>query len=456
MAVRSRSFPRALRLALVLASAGLLVPALASPKPGNFGTDAAGEPIHARWPDNTTIHVYIPTPPDPPGNCSIADIHAGIQQWALALAARGISIQFHDNQPKPSVAVNAVGVEWVAPGTFGGEDQGYGHANTSDTPQGEVIDDGYIQCETDEACGQAMRNLFAHEFGHVLGFDDDETSPGKPHNVMDHDVTDTPIEFSPADSAELRSLYGCFATEPPFFPKGSLVHNVTPLGGDPPQFLYAYTLEWLAGPDIPVFDVTLGCRPDQVAVVAMPPTWQFATPPFYLDCGFDPPATPETRELHFHANGQALNAANPTGVFRLQCPAPPVMGWALPLVDADDDGFFEKLPVMVPGAVPTGVPSATPAAGGAIRWLAPRPNPFREGTVVRFASAGAWRFGALDIFDVNGRLVRSLALPSGGPGETEVRWDGRTDGGAPAGPGAYFVRVTLDDARAMGEVVRVR
>jgi hypothetical protein len=456
MAVRSRPLPRAPRLALVLAALGLLVPALAVPKPGNFGTDEAGGPITARWPDNTTIHVYIPTPPNPPGNCSIADIHAGIQKWALALAARGITIQFHDNQPQPVGSVNSVGVRWVAPGTFGGDDQGYGQANTSDTPQGEVIDDGYIECETDEACGQGMSNVFAHEFGHVLGFDDDETVEGQPRNVMDPDVPDTPVEFSPADSAELRSLYGCFSEGPPYFPKGLLTQSVTPVGGDPPQFVYDYTIEWLAGPDIPVFDVTLGCLPNQVTVLGMPPTWQFATPPFYRDCSFDPPATAATRELHFHANGQALNGAYPTGVFTIQCTAPPVMGWALPLIDADDDGFFEKLPVLVPGVVPTTVPVSGPVTGATIRWLVPRPNPFRESTVLRFAATSAWQAGTLDVFDVNGRLVRSLALAPGGPGEMEVRWDGRSGAGALAGPGAYFVRVALDDSRAMGTVLRVR
>lgn len=435
--------------------AGLLVPLAVLASPMNFGTEN-GRPVSARWPDNTTIHVYIPTPPDPPGACAIADAKAGMQRWALALAARGITIQFHENQPRPVPAVNAVGVEWVPDGSLPNDNQGEGGCNASPRGAGYVIDDGYIKVETDEPCGDDMANTFMHEFGHVLGLADEATLPGQPHNAMDHDmpVESGPMTFSPRDSAELRSLYGCFATQPPALPAGGLVFSVLPVGS-PPSFLYEYTVEWYAGPGIPAFDVTLGGPRGSVTVLSMPPGWQVATPPFYLDGPPSPAVTEDTRELHFFAVGDDIGPALPVGTFLLQSSAPPVPGWGLPLIDPNEDGLFEPLPVMVPGDPVSGVPAPGPSRPG-LRWLVPRPNPFRDATRLRFTSTFAWTDGRADVFDVHGRLVRSLALDEGGSGEGGVAWDGRTETGEPAGAGAYFVRVTLDGASVMGSVLRIR
>lgn len=447
--------PSRLRPAALLFACGLLlVPVLALALPGNFAETPTEKPITARWPDSTTIHVYIPTPPDPPGACAVADAKAGIQRWAAALAQRGITVQFHDNQSPPPGAPNAVGVEWVAPGTLGG-DQGEGGARATEVTGGSVIDSGYVKAETDEECGDAMRNLFMHEFGHVLGFADDETPAGAPHNAMDHEYpVDAPMTFSPRDSSELKSLYGCFSIAPPSLPKGNLHQSVTPIG-DPPVFWYEYVVEWLAGPEIPVFDVTLGGPTAGVTVREMPPGWQVAVPPFYLDGHFDPPVTADTRELHFFATGPGLSAAIPTGAFVIESAAPPVPGWALPLVDSNEDGLFEPIAVMVPGSGSTEVPGPGASDTG-MRWLAPLPNPFYESTRLRFAAAGAWAGGHAEVFDVNGRLLRTLAIGPGNGGESEVAWDGRTSAGAPVGPGAYFVRVTLDGRSVLGTVVRAR
>lgn len=453
MSDRSRSRPAA-ALATSLALAALTgFATFAVALPGNFGNTPDGRPIHARWPDGTTIHVYLPTPPDPPGACANADAQAGIQRWAAALAQRGIQVQFHAGQSPPPGAPNAVGVEWVAPGTFG-EDQGEADVHASDTPAGCAIDGATVRVESDEPCGEGMRNLFEHEFGHVLGLADDATLPGQPHNAMDHEVPDdAPLAFSPRDSAEMRSLYGCFATVPPSLPKGATTTSVVPVG-DPPVFRYTYVVEWFAGPEIPVFDVTLGGTPAGVVVRALPPGWVVATPPFYLDGHFEPAATATSPELHFYALGPGLDAANPSGTFVLESSAPPVVGWVLPLVDPDEDGYFTPEPALVPGPTTGGV---TPHGGeGELQWCPPLPNPFRDATRLRFTVTHAWREGRCDVFDVGGRLLRSLAIGPGGPGDGAVEWDGRTTAGVAVGAGRYFVRVVLDGAVTGGSVVRAR
>lgn len=83
-----------------------------------------------------------------------------------------------------------------------------------------------------------------------------------------------------------------------------------------------------------------------------------------------------------------------------------------------------------------GLPGAT--------WLyAPVPNPTFAGSLVRFDLARAVAGARLEVFDLTGRRVASLL---GGralePGRYSTRWDGREDGGAPVGPGLYFVRLS--------------
>ena len=72
--------------------------------------------------------------------------------------------------------------------------------------------------------------------------------------------------------------------------------------------------------------------------------------------------------------------------------------------------------------------------------LAPTPNPFRGNATLRFglARAGDVR---LELFDVAGRRVRTLAQGAHAPGAHAVAWDGRDDDRNPVGAGIYFVRL---------------
>jgi flagellar hook assembly protein FlgD len=63
----------------------------------------------------------------------------------------------------------------------------------------------------------------------------------------------------------------------------------------------------------------------------------------------------------------------------------------------------------------------------------------------------------IDLFDVSGRLVRTLVeerrLPAG---RRETAWDGRGDDGRPAASGIYFYRMRADGFRETRRVVLVR
>ncbi|MBC8424306.1 T9SS type A sorting domain-containing protein [bacterium] len=74
------------------------------------------------------------------------------------------------------------------------------------------------------------------------------------------------------------------------------------------------------------------------------------------------------------------------------------------------------------------------------------PNPFNPTTKIAFTSARAGHV-TLEIYDVTGRLMRTLVDGHVGAGEHATLWDGRGDDGTRAASGVYFARF------AGGEVV---
>jgi len=88
------------------------------------------------------------------------------------------------------------------------------------------------------------------------------------------------------------------------------------------------------------------------------------------------------------------------------------------------------------------------------------PNPARGAAALEVqlsAEAGVERVPAqVRIFDLQGRLVRSVyegALPRG---TSRLAWDGRDEAGRPAGAGAYFVTVRSPLGEARARLQRVR
>ena len=82
------------------------------------------------------------------------------------------------------------------------------------------------------------------------------------------------------------------------------------------------------------------------------------------------------------------------------------------------------------------------------------PNPFVGVTTIAFAvpdAAGIW---SVDIYDLNGRLVRRLEVPSG-TGAGSIVWDGRNGSGATASSGVYFVRLSGGGGSAQTRIVKL-
>jgi hypothetical protein len=91
------------------------------------------------------------------------------------------------------------------------------------------------------------------------------------------------------------------------------------------------------------------------------------------------------------------------------------------------------------------VSAPPPALNAAIRGVAP--NPFGRTTSITIALAGLGPV-RVDIFDLNGRKVRTLAEWSGADAGTRTLvWDGRRDDGREAGAGIYWVRMQRPGGR---------
>jgi len=100
----------------------------------------------------------------------------------------------------------------------------------------------------------------------------------------------------------------------------------------------------------------------------------------------------------------------------------------------------------------TDVAPAPTTLPGTAELLAPRPNPSRGASEIRWVVPSACRLD-LAIFDLAGRRVRLLlAGARSEPGQHGVSWDGRDDTGARVREGVYLVRLRVageDDTRKL-------
>jgi hypothetical protein len=106
---------------------------------------------------------------------------------------------------------------------------------------------------------------------------------------------------------------------------------------------------------------------------------------------------------------------------------------------------------------PAGVDDELPGGRNRLaRIVSVAPNPARTEVAIRFILPleGAV---AISIFDEAGRIVRTAAVPGGGPGLQTFTWDLRDQSGASVGAGVYAYRIeTTQGARLNGKVIVLR
>jgi hypothetical protein len=96
----------------------------------------------------------------------------------------------------------------------------------------------------------------------------------------------------------------------------------------------------------------------------------------------------------------------------------------------------------------TGVPTRIELVGA-------RPNPFGASTEIVFRLPQATAV-SLDIYDVSGRLVRTLIDRVVAPGEVRAAWDGRTNDGQLANAGVYFYVFQAAEQKETRKLIRFR
>jgi uncharacterized repeat protein (TIGR01451 family) len=140
-------------------------------------------------------------------------------------------------------------------------------------------------------------------------------------------------------------------------------------------------------------------------------------------------------------------ASGPLGV--LHRGATPSAEW-LPFAGQVSDLAF------VAGAV-TGVdgPGAPPATRPATALAPVTPNPSTGAATVRFTLAAAGR-ARLEVLDLQGRRVATLADGAFDAGEHAVAWRGTSDDGRAVSAGVYFVRLETNGERRLRKLMRLR
>jgi hypothetical protein len=86
------------------------------------------------------------------------------------------------------------------------------------------------------------------------------------------------------------------------------------------------------------------------------------------------------------------------------------------------------------------------------------PNPFNPATRISFTISGNAAAVPVDlrVYDVGGRLVKTLLQGARHAGEHEVVWQGRDDGGRPVQAGIYIVRVRAGEAATQQKITLVK
>jgi hypothetical protein len=83
------------------------------------------------------------------------------------------------------------------------------------------------------------------------------------------------------------------------------------------------------------------------------------------------------------------------------------------------------------------------------------PSPSRQLVGITF-SLGSAQHARLEIFDIEGRRTRLLADGDFPPGDHDIPWDGRTDGGEAVSAGVYFARLSCGEREEVRRISVIR
>ncbi|MFZ1948401.1 MAG: FlgD immunoglobulin-like domain containing protein [bacterium] len=94
-------------------------------------------------------------------------------------------------------------------------------------------------------------------------------------------------------------------------------------------------------------------------------------------------------------------------------------------------------------------------ASGAPLVSSNAPNPFGSTTEIRYSVGAACEVG-LEVFDVQGKIVRTLTAGAVPAGSHTIVWDGKDQAGRPVPSGVYYVRTARPSVSAGRSVLLLR
>ena len=123
------------------------------------------------------------------------------------------------------------------------------------------------------------------------------------------------------------------------------------------------------------------------------------------------------------------------------------LAWAATF-NNEEDVYYTRI---TPGLVGVADGASPPS-----RRLAGAPNPFSSVTTIRFDVPPAGARVKLEVFDVAGHRVTTLADGRWAGGSQSIVWNGRDGAGRMAGPGLYFCRYRTDGVAETRKLMRIR
>lgn len=198
-----------------------------------------------RWPDGTTITVYII--PDPTDQKREEEVEEGIALLndVQVLKDKKISIQFKPGV-KPPDAKNAVQVQWKPGPTEAGNESSVGKASPAATNSKTTGGTITLRSDKDKLEKGDTPVHALHEMMHIFGVDHDTKT--------ERDVMNVPAKvarLSPEGSlTELSAIYNAGEA------KLDIKPSVDPLNDG--RFRYRYDVQWLSGTALALFDISIG------------------------------------------------------------------------------------------------------------------------------------------------------------------------------------------------------
>jgi flagellar hook assembly protein FlgD len=142
---------------------------------------------------------------------------------------------------------------------------------------------------------------------------------------------------------------------------------------------------------------------------------------------------------------------------------------SVPAADLDDVLYDGEYVLRLQAESPYGAETETAETsftwnGGNVRTLPSvatlmgnDPNPFQRSTSITFAiPEGRSASYTLSVYDVTGRLVRTVASGQVEPGLHTIAWDGRDSGNREVASGVYLYRLSVGDEISTRKMVLVR